>query len=258
MMESETKFVERVVKFALRRLAGTVTGVETTESVAALTFDDGPHPEYTPRLLKVMERYQARGTFFMVGEQAQRYPETVRRVAESGHVIGNHTWDHPSFPRISSAERRRQLRQCAQATEPYGQRLFRPPYGHQSMASHWDAVRLGYRVITWNMVAQDWVEHEPEWMTEQLAKELKPGKIILLHDALYTVTEESCANRETVIEAVRLLLERFSGRYRFVTIPELLRAGRPPLSDWYQTGDTDWLNKLSVSGKGPARQYAAR
>ena len=82
---------------------GTITGVTTRDPVAALTFDDGPHPEYTPLLLNILERYQARATFFMIGDAAQRHPDLVRQVAQGGHAIGNHSWDHPFFPSLSGS-----------------------------------------------------------------------------------------------------------------------------------------------------------
>src|SRR6266849_2574451 len=101
-----------------RNLIGTIAHVATRDAVAALTFDDGPHPEYTPRLLQILERHQARATFFMLGEKAHRYPELVQRVAQAGHAIGNHSWDHPVFPEISRRERRDQIRACAKAIDP--------------------------------------------------------------------------------------------------------------------------------------------
>ncbi len=66
--------------------------------MAALTFDDGPDPVYTPRLLDILKRYASRATFFMLGERAEKLPHLVRQIAESGHAVANHTWDHPTFP----------------------------------------------------------------------------------------------------------------------------------------------------------------
>src|SRR5262245_56809812 len=76
---------------------GSIVRVATHEPAIALTFDDGPHPEETPRVLEILERHGARGTFFMVGKSARRYPEVVARAAEGGHALANHSWDHPSF-----------------------------------------------------------------------------------------------------------------------------------------------------------------
>jgi len=215
--------------------------VSTQEPVVALTLDDGPHPEFTPRLLDILEKYQARATFFMVGEAAEQHPDIVRQVAQAGHAIGNHSWDHSSLPLLSGKERRAQIRACEKALAPYGQRLFRPPYGHQSMASRLDALWLGYQVITWNLVARDWLDHSANWMVNQLANELEPGSVVLFHDALYTYTDERYVDREPMLEAVNVLLERFGDRFRFIAIPDLLRHGYPQRRNLFQRDNPDWL-----------------
>lgn len=220
-----------------RYLLGTITSVETKDMVAALTFDDGPHPDSTPHLLEVLARHRVHATFFMLGKAAQRYPEIVRHVAEEGHVIGNHSWDHSSFPSISSSERRRQIRACAKAVAPYGQRLFRPPWGRQTRSSRLDALCLRHTVITWSVDAEDWVEHTSEWILKRLIDKIQPGSVILLHDALWTQRAQPTANRKSVIEAVDMLLEHLGDQFQFVTIPELLRHGHPVLRlKWYNPG----------------------
>jgi peptidoglycan/xylan/chitin deacetylase (PgdA/CDA1 family) len=212
-----------------RRVVGTITHVETQDKVVALTFDDGPHPEFTPRLLDILERHNAHATFFMVGKAAEKQPELVREVAAKGHAIGNHTWDHLSLPAISGRERREQIRACKRAIAPYGGRLFRPPYGHQNLGSRLDAFRLGYQVVTWNLVAEDWLDRDPAWMADRLEKDIRSGSVVCLHDSIYRDWHEDGEpqyERHQTLEAVNLLLDRLSAEYRFVTIPELLRHGR--------------------------------
>jgi len=101
------------LKVIARRFLGTVIRIDTKESVVALTFDDGPHPEYTPRLLNIPDRHGVHATFFMVGQLAAKYPAIVEEVAQRGHSIGNHSWDHPAFPLLNSSQRRQQIRQCS-------------------------------------------------------------------------------------------------------------------------------------------------
>jgi peptidoglycan/xylan/chitin deacetylase (PgdA/CDA1 family) len=226
---------------------GTITNVETRDPVVSLTFDDGPHPEFTPRLLNILAGYQARATFFVVGESAQRYRELVRRVARAGHAICNHSWNHPSFPLTTGRERRAQIRACARAIAPYGERMFRPPYGHQNVASRLDALWLGYQVITWNVVAYDWLDHDAHWIANRLMDRIRPGSIVLLHEALYVTTEERYVDRGPTLEAVDMLLEQLSGGFRFVTVPELLQCGRAQRRNWYRGADPDWLNELGRS-----------
>lgn len=249
--------LHRLFEAAARRVLGTITHVSTQKPVVALTFDDGPHPEFTPPLLEVLARHQAYATFFLVGEAAQRCPELVHLIAENGHAIGNHSWDHPSFPLISGRERRAQLRACQQAIAPYGQRLFRPPYGHQSVAARLDALWLGYQVITWNLHAYDWLDREASWMAHRLVTQIKPGSVILFHNALYHFTEERYADRTPMIEAVNMFLELVGDRFRFITVPRLLQCGQPQRRNWYWEADLDWLNKLKGEVRKP-RRYVHR
>jgi peptidoglycan/xylan/chitin deacetylase (PgdA/CDA1 family) len=238
-----------------RRLLGTITSVATAEPVVALTFDDGPHPDTTPRLLDILEHHGARATFFMVGEAARRLPELVRRAAASGNALGLHSWDHPSFPLISGRERREQIRTCALALAPYASPIFRPPYGHQSLASRLDAGWLGYQVITWDVVAQDWEPHDADWFADRLSRQLRPGCIIACHDWLYHAIEPQNTDRRALLEAVDRLLDRWSGRYRFVTVPKLLQLGKPQRVYWARQGDIAWLNSLQGAFSAP-RKYA--
>ena len=234
----------RLLGAALHRVIGNFTHVSTRDPVAALTFDDGPHPESTPRLLDILENHQVHATFFLVGEVAQRHRWLVRRIAQAGHAVGNHSWDHKSFPLLNGRERRAQIRACNKAIAPYGQRIFRPPYGDQTMGSRLDALLMRHQVIFWNLVAYDWLDHDADWIADKIISEIKPGDVILFHDALYTTIEERYSNREPVFEAINMILEKIGDRFRFVTIPELYRYGRPQRRLWYKKTDPDWLNKL--------------
>jgi peptidoglycan/xylan/chitin deacetylase (PgdA/CDA1 family) len=228
---------------ASARFGGTITHVRTAQLEAALTFDDGPDPRATPRLLELLEAHGARATFFMVGEAARRHPEIVRRAAEAGHAIGNHTWDHPSLPLLRAPARRLQIRWCARALAPWETKLFRPPWGHQSLGSRRDAVRLGYRVVTWSLMAEDWLDDPAERLAERVRARLHPGAIVLFHDALYRTIDERYRDRSATVAAVELLLRELSGRYRFLTVPELLARGRPARWHWYKRPDLDWLER---------------
>jgi peptidoglycan/xylan/chitin deacetylase (PgdA/CDA1 family) len=225
-----------------RKTLGSLTHVITQKAVVALTFDDGPDPDITPRLLRILDRHEARCTFFMVGEAAQEHPSLVRRVAEGRHAIGSHSWDHSSFPSLTSWQRRRQLRACERALAPYGQPLFRPPYGELNVAARCDALWLGYEVVGWNVNSGDWYERNANLLEERLAQNLCPGNVILLHDTLFDrgkprlgpkPDREPWVNREAMLEAVEVLLKEASAQFRFVTIPELLRSGTPYREFWF-------------------------
>ena len=236
--------LQRVFGPVGQALLGTITHVATREKVAALTFDDGPHPDYTIRLLDILERHHARGTFFMLGESVRKYPEVVRRVAQGGHAIGNHSWDHPSFPLIGGRERRRQMRAWEQAAAPYASRIFRPPYGEQNLSSRLDALWLRYDVIGWNVDVGDWWDRDAQRMASLLVNRVKPGSVITMHDVLHQrpdadktpkLTRQPCSDREPMLAAVSSFLEQMASHYRFVTVPELLQYGRPKRENWYRT-----------------------
>jgi peptidoglycan/xylan/chitin deacetylase (PgdA/CDA1 family) len=249
------KMSRRLATASVRSALGTITHVRTRDPVVALTFDDGPDPDYTPRLLDILEKYDARATFFMTGEAAQQHPDIVRRVARGGHGIGNHSWDHPSFPLISGPERRAQIRNCAKALKPYAERLFRPPYGDQNIVSRLDAFLLGYKVIMFNVATNDWCGEDAISIAAQVERKIRPGSVIVLHDRLSDALEESYFNRDAVVEAVAILLQHVSARFRFVTIRELLRRGKAQREVWYQKADLELLNKLRRP-RLPGRQYA--
>ena len=164
----------------------------------------------------------------MIGSNAARHPQLVARVAELGHAIGNHSWDHSLFTAIEGRERRSQIRRCARAIRPHGVRLFRPPGGHQSLASRVDALLLGYDVVTWDVMAGDWIDesYEADRISANLQEAIRPGSIVLLHDGLWDPETARVADRGPVVEAVDSLLRALEGRYDFVTLPELLERGR--------------------------------
>jgi peptidoglycan-N-acetylglucosamine deacetylase len=218
--------IRKVLSAARRATPGSITHVATQERVAALTFDDGPDPEFTPQLLELLGRHGARATFFMIGEKAHRHPDLVRAVAGRGHEVANHSWDHPVFPSIGARARRAQIRACAKAIAPYGQRIFRPPHGYQNLACRLDALWLRHRVVGWSVAVDDWCSTDAPWMAGRLVSSIRPGSIILLHDGLCDPVEPGYLDRRAMLDALEISLERLKGQFRFVTVSELLRAGR--------------------------------
>jgi peptidoglycan/xylan/chitin deacetylase (PgdA/CDA1 family) len=247
-MSKKSSVFHRFKSFAGQKLMGTITNISTDKKVASLTFDDGPSPEYTPKILEVLRRYNAKATFFALGASAQKYPELLDNIHNEGHAIGNHTFDHTSFPMYSSRQRRKQLTDCQKIISKYQNvKLFRPPYGHQNISSRFDLLLLGYKVITWDVIAEDWLEHSAEQMADTVINKMKPGSIILFHDALNNVFEQRLADRQPTIKAVEMILDRLKDEFKFVTVPELLKTGKPVKRNWNVPSDKDLLEKLQVA-----------
>jgi peptidoglycan/xylan/chitin deacetylase (PgdA/CDA1 family) len=241
------KPLRRMVGGVARQIIGTITSIETDDRVAALTFDDGPHPEFTDGVLKVLYQHHARATFFMLGENASQYPEIVRRVADGGHAIANHSWDHPSLPLLTRPERRKQIHDCAGAIAPFGgTRFFRPPYGHQTMATRLDAFLLGYSVVMGDALAEDWWPRDAAWMATRLIAGIKPGSIVILHDRIArSVQDVPQHDRKAMISALDMALDQLSARFRFITVPELLTYGKPVRSYYFSVPPQGMVSRLN-------------
>lgn len=237
-------FRNKYLRAIKERLLGTIVRVNTDKQLIALTFDDGPDPETTPKLLTVLKKYQAKATFFMLGEAAERSPLLVERVHDEGHAIGNHSWNHPSFPLIHGYQRRKQIRDCEATLNHHGVKIFRPPFGHFDLATRLDAIQLGYKIVMFDVVAEDWRDHDAQWMVDKLIRETKAGSIVLFHDALYYVFDDDYASRNAMLMAVDMLLDKLSNQYQFVTIPQLLKCGKPVRKVIFKKENVQWLSGL--------------
>lgn len=158
----------------------------------ALTFDDGPHPKTTIKILNILERYGARATFFCVGQNAKRYPTLVRELVDRGHDIGSHSMSHPDMHRLSRKTLRTEVLDCHHVLEDLiGRRVryFRAPYGH----FRWDlrrASELGIDYLVHWDVAPPWDETEPSKIEAWVTRNAAPGSIVVLHDYLFDQSME--------------------------------------------------------------------
>jgi peptidoglycan/xylan/chitin deacetylase (PgdA/CDA1 family) len=157
-----------------------------TSSAVCLTFDDGPHPEHTPRLLDVLKEHHLRATFFVVGERAKRYPEIIRRMAAEGHVVGHHSYYHRPPDETSAAAL---LDEVQQSRSLLGQMLgelpdcFRPPHGKVTAAKLWQLWRAGQTVVLWNQDPRDFACPDAATLQRWFdGRQLQGGDVVLLHD----------------------------------------------------------------------------
>jgi peptidoglycan-N-acetylglucosamine deacetylase len=175
----------------------------------ALTFDDGPNPAITPRLLDLLERHQARAGFFLVGKHVRAFPSLVREIAARGHSVGNHTETHPNLTFLSRREISTELDRCdAAIAAALGgpSRWMRPPYGFRS--PHLDGIvrrRGSAGVVMWSRSAQDW-NPQPAARVIHRLRRVHGGDIVLLHDADHKMVE---ADRRHTLEALEYWLPRW-------------------------------------------------
>lgn len=232
-----------VMKRLLTPVFGSVTGVITKENIAALTFDDGPDPLFTPMMLDVLSAHDAKATFFVLGAAAQREPSLISKIVDGGHELGIHSWDHPSFPLVSGLEMRSQLDRTRAVLAPNAIKLMRPPFGDQSIRTYVYARLLGYEVVMWHAHAEDWLDHDDARIVSSLSRRLEPGSILLLHDRLHDALEERFHDRSPTVRALEGFLEAHP-HFRFLTVSELMRKGRLRRKIWLKMPEPQFLNRL--------------
>ncbi|MEQ9263095.1 MAG: polysaccharide deacetylase family protein [Owenweeksia sp.] len=146
-----------------------------------LTFDDGPHPEITPWVLKQLEAYQAQATFFLIGDNARKYPEITEQVKQAGHLTGNHTFHHTNGWQTDFDTYMQELKQCAPYVDPG---FFRPPYGRIKPKQARAIIQNGYEVVMWDIISGDFdAGTSLEQCYRNVEKNLKPGSVIVFHDS---------------------------------------------------------------------------
>jgi peptidoglycan/xylan/chitin deacetylase (PgdA/CDA1 family) len=206
------------------RLFGDALTAPARPGEIALTFDDGPNPAWTPKLLDVLAAHDVRATFFMLGGFAEAQPELVRRVAAAGHLIGNHTWSHPNLSRTPAARVREELVRTSNLLEQIlGARVeyFRPPFGARRPVVFRIARELGLKPVLWNAMTDDWAEPSADRIVERLTQKAeratRSGSAvnIVLHDGGHRAQG---TNREPSIKAAEQLIVRYKTTHRFVTL----------------------------------------
>lgn len=145
-----------------------------------LTFDDGPHPEITSEVLNMLEEFNAKATFFCVGKNVAKYPETYQRILDEGHSVGNHTHNHLNGFESSKEE---YIKNVENASKLIDSELFRPPYG-KIKTSQLKSIKKDYQIIMWSLIAGDWdISLTKEQCFYAIKQNIKSGDIVVLHDS---------------------------------------------------------------------------
>ncbi|MFM7313748.1 MAG: polysaccharide deacetylase family protein [Cyanobium sp.] len=150
-----------------------------------LSFDDGPNPLATPRILSVLRSRAVPATFFLIGERIERYPQLAQRIVREGHQIGNHSYSHPRMVLERPRSYARELDRTDRLIRSLGYRGtidFRAPYGQKLVVLPWLLARRGKLSVLWSVDSRDWIDSDPESIARRVLRQVKPGSIVLLHD----------------------------------------------------------------------------
>jgi peptidoglycan/xylan/chitin deacetylase (PgdA/CDA1 family) len=208
---------------------GGIFRIPTQEKIVALTFDDGPDPVFTPQVLKILDQFQVKATFFLLGSQAEAYPDLVRQIKARGHSLGNHSFNHDaSLSFRSREESRREILKAQEVlyriTGEYPS-LFRPPLGWVSEDVIAVCNELNLPIINGSVKASDVALPGVDYIVSAVVDYLRPGDIIILHDG---GGFGFFKNRSQTLQALPIILEKLRGRgYDFVTVPVLLSQTSP-------------------------------
>lgn len=189
----------------------------------AMTFDDGPSGPNTPRLLDLAAKKHIKLTFFLIGENAARYPQLVQRELAEGHQVGNHSYTHPDLAKMSDDAVRAEIQKTQDAiigASGYKPVLFRPPYGALTARQRlWVANEFGVKIILWDVDPLDWKEPGVEVVAQRIIAGARPGSIILSHD-IHSKTVDAMP------EVFDTLLAK---GFKFVTVSELIAMDKGPV-----------------------------
>jgi len=190
----------------------------------ALTFDDGPDSRYTPELLDVLKKHKVQATFFVVGENAEQYPEIIKRMDSEGHSIGIHHYQHKNNWFLTPGGMRRQCLKTADTIQKITGKVpvyYRPPWGTFNLFTYW--MTQPFKLVLWSAILGDWkLDLGKERLIERLRAHIHDGAIIVLHDSNDTPGADDGAAAHTVA-ALKEFLPQVNDTYDFITVDECVR-----------------------------------
>ncbi len=187
----------------------------------ALTFDDAPDTYFTPQVLDALKKMNVKATFFIVGNRAEKHPEIVRRMVREGHAIGNHSYNHANFNKLSDAAFRAQIKKTDEILEKligYRPVIVRPPYGNVTEGQIKWLISQKKKIINWNVDSLDWKNLTAEQVSTNVLSGIRPGSIVLQHSA-----GGKGEDLTGTVQAIPTIIKKLrADGVRFVTVPELL------------------------------------
>jgi peptidoglycan-N-acetylglucosamine deacetylase len=214
-----TTLIKPVPALFLRTRPGAAVG-----RAIALTFDDGPLPGSTERVLAVLRKFKIKATFFMVGQQVRRHPALVRAVLADGNQVGSHSWSHKKLGTASQRTVAYEIQAGQQAIHKAAgiwPAWFRPPYGSVSRIVHAEAAAAKTKLILWDVDPEDWRRPSATVIANRVVNAAKPGAVVLMHDG--------GGDRRNTADALAMIIPRLQAQgYRFVTLDQLFAPKAKP------------------------------
>ena len=199
--------------------------IKTNEKFVALTFDDGPHPLFTNRLLDIFKEKGIKATFFVAGNKIEKHKKIISRMIAEGHELGNHSYYHKNLIFKKKSMIREEIQKTDRLLRELGVKgdiHFRPPFGRLLFAACSVIASLNKKVIMWNVPTRDFKESDPNVILKRIYKRIKPGAIIVLHDSGIERPGKKI-DRQATIDVVKMLIDGLPKRgYEFRTISELI------------------------------------
>lgn len=199
-----------------------VDKIKTDKKVVALTFDDGPDPQFTPIVLNVLKKHEVRATFFILGQRAESHPDILKKIAAEGHEIGNHSYSHPNFNKINKEGQLDEVTKTTNIIKRLTGRtpsLFRPPGGYLSydLVAITEKNDMTIAYWTYQQDSKDWRNGvKAATIAGHVIKNIRPGQVIILHDG--------CPNGMQTAKAADMIISRLQEEgYVFVTMSELIK-----------------------------------
>ncbi len=204
---------------------GTIFRVKTNKKHVALTFDDGPSPDWTPRVLDELKKANIKATFFLVGYHVQKYPDVARRIVEEGHTIGNHGYAHTVMFYYTPAEIEQEIKYTENVIcdiTGIKTTIFRPPKAWLRKTIKDRIKMMGYHIVLWSLNSKDWVSFNHKHIVGYLTRKIKNGDILLFHDSGNVFGREG-GDRMQTVKSIPLLARKLRAKgFEFVSIEELI------------------------------------
>lgn len=177
-------YIPRTPNLIQKVFSSVLFRVHTKEKIVYLSFDDGPHPIVTPYVLDLLNQYQCKASFFVIGSNVEKYPEIISQIKANNHTIGNHSFSHLNAYKVSNSTYLADIKKADKTLSENGiiNSFFRPPYGRLTW-NKFRQIKTTKKIVLWDIISEDYSQKSPEKLFEKIKRQTRPGSIIVFHDS---------------------------------------------------------------------------